>query len=174
MKNIKTLALIAVFAALYFVLSALFKIPIAGHITLDLGYTVLMVAAVYLGPVPAMLVGALGALAESAMMSQTGISIGWILMNALIGVLAGLVLPKTFALKKGTFIWTSVVTVIIAVFLGVCVKTFFDCILRSIALAAKIPTSLAAWATDSIVMLLFGIPVCFLLKVPFSKLRLKK
>ena len=57
MKNTKQIATIAVFTALYFVLSALLKIPVVGNITLDLGYIALAVGAVYLGAVPAMVIG---------------------------------------------------------------------------------------------------------------------
>lgn len=170
MKKTRMLSLIAVFSALYFVLSALFKIPIAGHITLDLGYISLMVACIYLGPVPGLIVGLLGAAMESTLLSQSGISIGWILMNGIIGVLCGWLLPGFFKKDKIKFIGLAIPTILVSVFLGVCVKTFFDCIIRGYPLAVKIPTSLAAWITDSLVMLIFGIPISFLLKKIFVKL----
>lgn len=51
------IARIGIGIALYVVLSMTLKIPIVGHIGLDLGYVVLAVYAYLLGCIPAMIVG---------------------------------------------------------------------------------------------------------------------
>ena len=94
-KGIKEAAVIAMLIALYFVLSAMLKIPVAGHITLDLGYIALMVAAVRL---------------------------------------------------------------------GAAAKMFIDCAMYSLPVALKIPTTLAAWLSDSLVMLAIGLPLSIALE----------
>ena len=164
MKKTKLIATIAVLTALYFVLSALLKIPVVGNITLDLGYIVLAVSAVYLGAVPAMLIGSIGAFLESALMSQRGVSPGWIMMNAIVGLLCGLVLHKAVEGNKKKFLILAVLIIVSSVLLGVIVKTLIDCAMYDIALAAKIPSSTAAWILDSLVMLVPGIPLSLALK----------
>ena len=164
MKNTKQIATIAVFTALYFVLSALLKIPVVGNITLDLGYIALAVGAVYLGAVPAMVIGALGAFLESALMSQRGVSPGWVLMNAIAGFICGLVLHKIADGDRKKFWILAVPTVVLSMLLGVVVKTLIDCAMYDIALVAKIPSSTTAWILDSLVMLVIGIPLGLALK----------
>ena len=164
MKKTKQIATIAVFTALYFVLSALLKIPVMGNITLDLGYIALAVGAVYLGAVPAMLIGSIGAFLESALMSQRGVSLGWILMNAIVGYFCGLVLQKAVDGDKKKFWIKSVIVVVLSMFVGVVVKTLIDCALYNIALVAKIPSSATAWIMDSLVMLVLGFPLSLALK----------
>lgn len=164
MNTTKKIATIAVFTALYFVLSALLKIPVVGHITLDLGYIALAVGAVYLGAVPAMLIGSIGAFLESALMSQRGVSLGWILMNAIVGYSCGLVLHKAVDGERKKF-WTKAILVVtLSMLVGVVVKTLIDCALYKIALVAKIPSSAAAWVLDSLVMLVIGMPLSLALK----------
>lgn len=164
MKNTKQIAVTAVLSALYFVLSAMLKIPVGGHITLDLGYIALTVAAVYLGAVPAMLVGSIGALLESALMSQRGVSPGWILMNAIVGFLCGMVMKKAADGERKKFILSSCIVVPLSMLLGVTVKTLVDCAMYDLPLIAKIPTGIAALIADSVVMLVFGLPLCMALK----------
>lgn len=159
MNKTRQIAYISIFIALYFVLSSLLKIPVAGHITLDLGYIALMVGSVCFGKVPAMLIGALGAFLESALMSQRGVSPGWILMNAIVGFLCGAVLHKTVLSGKKKFLISAVVIVPVSMLLGVSVKTLVDCLMYDLALAAKIPSAVAALVADSAVMLLLGLPL---------------
>lgn len=85
MKKTKRIAYTALLTALYFVLSALLRIPVTDHLVLDLGHIALTVGAFYLGGVPGAVIGAVGALLESMLMGQRGVSIGWITMNAIVG-----------------------------------------------------------------------------------------
>ena len=164
MKKTRQITVTAVLTALYFILSALLKIPVVGNITLDLGYIVLAVSAVCLGAVPAAFVGSLGVLLESALMSRRGISLGWILMNAIVGYTCGLVLHKAADGDRKTFWLKAVISVTVSMLAGVVVKTFIDCALYGIALAVKIPSSVTAWILDSLVMLAVGMPLSLTLK----------
>lgn len=170
MKSTKQIALIAMLTALYFVLSAMLKIPVGGHITLDLGYIALTVGAVYLGAVPAMLIGSLGALLESALMSQRGASPGWMLMNAIVGFSCGMVLQKAADRGKKKLITSACVVVPLSMLVGVAVKTVVDCAMYDIPLLVKIPTAAAALIADSAVMLLFGLPLSMALKTRLKSL----
>ena len=163
----------ATLTAAYVVLSMLLKIPVAGTITIDLGYIALMVAAVCLGPVSALLVGALGAGIESAIASARGLSLGWILMNAIIGFGCGLILSKADSSNKKKFVPKAVFAVIVFCFLGVVVKTFIDCALYKIALELKIPTGLVAWGLDSFVMLAIGLPLSMALEKRLGPMSMK-
>ena len=165
MKKTRQITVTAVLTALYFILSALLKIPVVGNITLDLGYIVLAVSAVCLGAVPAAFVGSLGVLLESALMSRRGISPGWILMNAIVGYTCGLVLHKAADGDRKTFWLKAVVSVTVSMLAGVVVKTFIDCALYGITqIAVKIPSSVTAWILDSFVMLAAGMPLSLTLK----------
>ena len=164
MDKTKKLALTAIFSALYFVLSAVLKIPVGGHMTLDLGYIALMVASVYLGAVPAMMVGAIGAFFESALLSMRGVSPGWILMNAIIGFCCGSVLPKASEGKRRKFLLLAFLTVPSSALVGMALKTLIDCALYDLPLAAKIPVAFIGWLADCGVMLLLGLPLSITLK----------
>ena len=164
MNRTKQMALTAIFSALYFVLSAVLKIPVGGHMTLDLGYIALMVAAVCLGPVPAMLVGVMGAFLESALMSMRGVSPGWMLMNAIIGYFSGLVLFKASEGERKPFLIKAFIVVPVSALVGMAVKTLVDCLLYSLPLAAKIPVAIIGWFADTAVMLALGLPLSITLK----------
>ena len=164
MKKTKQLALSAMLAAMYFVLSAILKIPVAGHITLDLGYIALTVAAVYLGAVPAALVGAVGAFLSSALMTQRGVSPGWITMNLIAGFACGLVLHKTVDGNRKTFLLSALAVVPSSMLVGAAAKLFIDCAMYSLPVLLKIPTTAVAWLCDSLVMLAAGLPLCLALK----------
>ena len=159
MKKTKMMATTGMLTALYFVLSALLKIPVVGNIKLDLGYIALTVGAVYLGAVPATIIGAGGVLIESLLLSQRGVSPGWILMNAIVGFACGRVLHKAVGGPTKQFWLKAVLVVILSMLLGVTVKTAIDCVMYGLLPAAKVPTALVAWALDSFVMLLLGIPI---------------
>ena len=163
-KKVKQIAMIAMMIAVYFVLSAMLKIPIAGHITLDLGYIALMVGVVWFGPVPAMIIGGMGAFLESALMSQRGVSPGWIVMNVIVGGLSGWVLYRIPAEEKKRLIISAVIVVPVSVLLGAAAKMFIDCAMYDLPVLLKIPTTVAAWLSDSIVMLVIGLPLSAALK----------
>lgn len=149
------IAIVGVLSALYFVLSLTLKIPTGfGAIALDMGYIVLTVSAITLGPIPAALVGGIGAAVESSLLSPYGISIGWVVMNIIIGLICGYALHNADNIKMVR----TIIIIVIAVFIGVCAKTGIECTLYSIPLIVKAPKSIVAWIIDSIVMVI-GIPI---------------
>ena len=164
MKKTKQTAYTAILAALYFLLSALLKIPIGGHITLDLGYIALTVGCFFFGAGPGALIGAVGAFLESAMLSSRGVSVGWILMNAIVGYCCGRVLYKNRNAEKKKVFLKALTVVPTSMLAGVIVKTFADVWIYSLPLLAKIPTSAIAWFFDSAVMIGLGIPLCLTLR----------
>lgn len=164
MKKTKQLALSAMLAAMYFVLSAMLKIPVAGHITLDLGYVALTVAAVYLGAVPAMLVGGVGAFLSSAFMTQRGVSPGWIAMNVITGLACGYVLPKASEKGRKAFLLSAFAVVPSSMLVGAAAKLLIDCAMYHLPILLKIPTTATAWLLDSAVMLVLGLPLSLALK----------
>ena len=170
MKKTRKITVIGMLTALYFVLSALLKIPVAGNIKLDLGYIALAVGAVYLGAFPAAFIGACGVLIESMLMSQRGIAFGWIAMNAIVRFACGRVLVSTPYAPPARFWLKAAAVVILSMLAGVAVKTVIDCVLYGLAPAVKIPTALAAWILDSFVMLVLGIPISLALKKRLKKL----
>lgn len=170
MKNIRRISVVALLTALYFVLAVLIKIPLVGHIYLDMGYIALMVGAVYLGAVPAAIIGAIGALLESAMIGSHGVSIGWILMNAIVGFSSGFVLQKLADGEKKKLVIAAVIVVSLSMLVGVAVKTLLECAMYHYALAVKIPSGITAWVADSAVMLVIGLPLCLVLKGRVKKL----
>ena len=170
MKKTKTIAFTALLTALCFVLSALLRIPLTEHLVLDLGYIALTAGAYYLGGIPAAAIGAVGALLESMLMGQRGISPGWILMNAIVGYLCGTVFAKIKNEENKKFWWKASLTILLSMLLGVTVKTILDCLIYGLPLAIKIPTGLVAWITDSLVMILFGLPLSLTLKKTVSRI----
>ena len=166
MKKTKRIAYTALLTALYFVLSALLRIPVTDHLVLDLGYIALTVGAFYLGGIP----GAVGALLDSMLMGQRGVSIGWITMNAIVGYCCGTVFAKIRNADKKEFWWKACLVIVLSMLLGVTAKTALDCVIYKLPLALKIPSGLVAWATDSLVMILFGLPLSLTLKKTVSKL----
>ena len=166
MKKTKRIAYTALLTALYFVLSALLRIPVTDHLVLDLGYIALTVGAFYLGGIP----GAVGALLDSMLMGQRGVSIGWITMNAIVGYCCGTVFAKIRNADKKEFWRKACLVIVLSMLLGVTAKTALDCVIYKLPPALKIPSGLVAWATDSLVMILFGLPLSLTLKKTVSKL----
>ena len=169
--NVKTITMIALMSALYVVFSLTLKIPTGvGAIALDLGYIVLTVSAVYFGNWAA-LVGGMGAFIESLLLSPYGVSIGWIVMNAIIGLMCGMCFKMYRNMKMETrdYLLCTMV-IIVAVALGVCAKTIIECNLYSIPWMVKAPKSLTAFAIDSVVMII-GLPIAGRLRLTFVKAR---
>ena len=161
-KNTKKIALIGILSALYFVCSITLKIPMGiGSIALDLGYIVLTIAALYLGAIPAAIVGGLGAMLESVLLSSYGISYGWIVMNIIIGLICGIFFRLIKSNKMGIreIVGYSGI-ILVAVLLGVGAKTIIECNLYSIPYLVKIPKSLVAFGVDSVVMII-GLPIAY-------------
>lgn len=144
----KQITMTAMGIALYAVFSMTVKIPIIGHIALDLGYVVLGIYAYCIGPIPASLVGAGGAAIISTL---TGwFAPGWVVGNFLIGFFCGVLFSRRRTIKS---YWYNIMTTIVFVAVGILgVKTVVECTLYSIPYPVKIPKNAIATVVDSIVM----------------------
>ena len=154
-KTLKQITLIGILTALYVVFSLTLKIPMGiGAIALDLGYTVLTVSSFKVGRWAAF-VGGVGAGIESILFSPYGISYGWIVMNIIIGLICGTLFNKFDGNRKYVY---CIITILLAVLIGVTAKTIIECSLYSIPYIAKIPKSAVAFGIDAVVMII-GLPI---------------
>lgn len=150
MNKTKKVCLTALGIALYVCVSMLIKIPVVGHISLDLGYIVLAVYCYIYGGVSGAIVGAGGCFLVS-LIATGWIAIGWPLGNFLVGALCGAVYTRTKGKSKAMLINTAVT--VAAVFVGVAViKTVVECALYSLPVAVKFAKNLVAFSMDAIVM----------------------
>lgn len=86
--RVKPLCLTALGIALYVALSMMVKIPVVGHISLDLGYIVLGVYCWLFGSAAGAIVGAVGCSMVS-LLASGWFPPGWCLANLLIGATCG-------------------------------------------------------------------------------------
>lgn len=150
MSRTKNICLTALGIALYVCVSMLIKIPVVGHISLDLGYIVLAVYCYIYGGVAGAIVGACGCFLVS-LIATGWIAIGWPLGNLLIGALCGVVYRQ--AKGKRWAIPISIAVTVMAVFIGVgVIKTIVECALYSLPVAVKFAKNLVAFAMDAAVM----------------------
>lgn len=150
MNKTKKICLTALGIALYVCVSMLIKIPVVGHISLDLGYIVLAVYCYIYGGVSGAIVGSCGCFLVS-LIASGWIAIGWPLGNFLVGALCGAVYTRTKG-KRGAVLINTAVTVA-AVFVGVAViKTVVECALYSLPVSVKFAKNLVAFSMDAIVM----------------------
>ena len=150
MSNLKTrqIAGIAILTALYCVLSAMMKIPFIGAISLDLGYIALTLGCALFGPWAAF-IGAVGCGLESILFSPYGFSISWFVANLIVGLGCG------YVFKRYQEDWKRILAII--VFVGIAMlgaKTLIECKLYAIPFEIKIIKNLAAFAIDSITMII--------------------
>lgn len=152
-KTTKTICYSALGAALYVVVSMLIKIPVVGHISLDLGYIVFAVFCYTFGPVVGIATGAIGCLLVS-LLASGWIPHGWILGQVLIGLIAGVLGNKR---RNSSYTWKTrvidCVIICLVVLLGIGgIKTAVECPLYSIPLAVKLPKNMIAAVMDAVVM----------------------
>ena len=148
-NKVKLIAHLGVGTALYIALGMVMNIPLlAGtHLQTDLGYIVLGVYCYILGW-PAFIIGVLGCMIES-LLTSGWVPIGWMVGQALIGLLCGFVYRKTE--RK----WIHILTTVVAVFIGVAViKTGIECALYTIPILVKFPKNAVAFVADAIPMII--------------------
>lgn len=145
MSNTKKITLTAVGIALYVVVSMFLKVPMIGHIALDLGYIVLAFYCMMFSPFSAGVIGAGGAFLVS-LIASGWIAFGWPLGNLLIGAVCAYCYKPNCPIK-------NIIVTVLSVFVGVLViKTAVECPLYGIPILVKIPKNLVASIADSIVM----------------------
>lgn len=143
----KKIAYFAMGIALYVVLGLAVKIPLISHISTDLGY-IAYGCFLYLFGAPAFLVGSIGCVIESLLVSGW-FPYGWLPGQILIGLICGTV----YIHSKNKY--TKIFITIIAVFIGIAiVKTAIECTMFEIPLAVKFPKNFIAFIADTIPMLI--------------------
>ena len=139
---------IALFTALYCVLSAMMKIPFIGAISLDLGYIALAIGCAVWGPWGAF-IGAVGCGIESILFSPYGFSISWFIANLIVGLGCGYIFSKT------QVSWKRIIAVIVFMAIAMLgVKTFIECNLYGIPFKVKIVKNAVAFGIDSLTMII--------------------
>lgn len=155
MNKTRYICTTAIGIAIYCALSMSMRIPLGiGHIAVDLGYMALAVYAYNVGSITAAIVGGCSAAIMSIL---TGwFSLEWVLANVSVGLICGRFFDRSNT--KRAMLWNVGLTVL-AVAIGMLViKTAVSCWMWSIPVLMKLPKSIAAWVTDSIVMCV-GIPL---------------
>ena len=164
MNTTKKIALTGIGIALYVVLSMTAKIPLIGHISLDLGYIALAVYCYHLGIIPGMVVGGAGCVIIS-MLTTGWFPVGWLVGNLIIAAACGALYRHDGSNMSTAY---NVVVSILAVAVGILVaKTAIECKLYGVPLAVKIPKNAVAFAVDAVVM---SIGCVFAQRGPITKL----
>ncbi len=165
MNKTRYICTTAIGIAIYCALSMSMRIPLGiGHIAVDLGYIALVVYAYNVGSISAAIVGGCSAAIMSILAGW--FSLEWVLANISVALICGRFYDRSNT-KRAT-LWNVVLTVL-AVAIGMLViKTAVSCWMWSISVLVKLPKSIAAWITDSIVMC-FGIPLARRLHSDFPR-----
>lgn len=148
-KRLKMLCITAMGIALYVALSVTIKIPIVGHIALDLGYIVLGVYCYLFGGAAGAVVGGAGCVFVS-LLTSGWFPPGWLLGNLFIGAVCGkgYVREDNRRAHRMNYCLTYA-----AVFVGIAViKPVVECILYQLPLWAKVSTSSIGAIMDALVM----------------------
>ena len=152
MSKTKKICLTALGIALYVALSMTMKIPVVGHIGLDLGYIVLAVYCWMFGSLTGGVVGAVGCSLVSILTSGW-FPPGWCVANLYIGLFCGWICGPSNHTKGNKPRIVHYMSVIGAVILGVAVfKTLIECQLYGIPLEVKAPKNITAAVIDIITM----------------------
>lgn len=153
-KKLKLICNLGMGIAIYTVLGMMVKIPLIGHIQTDLGY-IAFGAYLYLFGAPAAIVGIVGCLFESLLVSGW-VPIGWMLGQLVIGLICGFMLKRVGRYKRKSIKVLAIVALVTAsVFLGIgFVKTIIECKLYSIPYEIKFAKNAVAATADVIPMLL--------------------
>lgn len=153
-KKLKLICNLGMGIALYTVLGMMVKIPLIGNIQTDLGY-IAFGAYLYIFGAPAAIVGIVGCLFESLLVSGL-VSIGWMLGQLVIGMICGFMLKRVDRYNQKSIKVLAIVALVTAsLFLGIgFVKTIIECKLYSIPYEIKFAKNAVAATADVIPMLL--------------------
>ena len=134
--------------ALYVVLGSIINIPLlaGSHIQTDLGYVAFGICC-YLFGADAFVVGMIGCMFES-LLTSGWIPAGWMLGQAFIGIVCGLIYTKTT--DKRIHIAVTVIALIVGI---VVIKTAVECMMFSIPVGVKVPKNVVAFVSDLIPMI---------------------
>ena len=160
-NNTKKITFLAIGIALYTVLGMSVKVPLIGHIQTDLGY-VAFGAFLYLMGLPAVIVGVIGCILESLIVSGW-FPVGWSVGQLFIGIACGI------AYKKYKSNAIQIAVTFISVFIGIgLIKTAIECAAFGIPWSVKFTKDMIAFVADVIPMYL-GLILGHYLKPTYEK-----
>ena len=157
----------AIGSALFVVIGCSIPISIpntSAHI--DLGYAVMMIYAYLFGPIAGFVVGGLGRFLEDMILFGSIGSPGWLISSFSIGLLSGVILKLRYKVKNHTYftiISALCVLIVNAIFL-IGFAPFISSIWNGVPYLAKLPSGIAAFITNSVSMLLIGLPIAKILE----------
>lgn len=153
-KKLKLICNLGMGINLYAVLGLMVEIQLLGHIQTYLGY-IAFGAYLYLFGAPAAIVGIIGCLFESILVSGL-VPIGLMFGQLVIGLICGFMLKRVCRYKRKSIKVLAIVALVTAsLFLGIgFVKTIIECKLYSIPYEIKFAKNAVAAIADVIPMLL--------------------
>lgn len=154
-KTTKMLCINALGIALYVALSMMAKIPVIGHIGLDIGYIVLAVFCYMFGGATGAIVGACGCTLVS-LLTSGWFPPGWVVANVVIGLLLGYRYKVESKYKMTILGFCSIILfTYTVVFLGVgVVKSYIECWMFNIPIEVKLPKNTIAALMDATCMII--------------------
>ena len=168
----KKIAYNAIGIALFTAVSSLLPIPIPNTFAhIDLGYTIMTIFAYLFGPLSGFLVGGMGRIVTDLVVYGVVPPPGWWIASFAMGGLCGILFKYTknySSLVKRTLIYIIGICLVNVIFLTG-LAAFISAIWNGVSYVAMLPTGLWAFLTDSIAMIVLGLPLSVLLNHRLSK-----
>lgn len=167
LSKIQSIAVYAMGAALFVVVGCALPIPIpntTAHI--DLGYAVMSIFAYLFGPIAGLAVGGLGRFLEDMILFGSIGSPGWLIASICIGLLIGFIFKWSKQRGKSTvckIISLLCILLVNAVFL-IGFAPFISSIWNGVPYVAKLPSGISAFITNSISIIVIGLPIAKILE----------
>ena len=158
----KTLTTISLGIALYVVLSYLIPIRVIGNYFLCLGYVILVVYPYVYGKFAGLAVGFFGTLLYCILASSYNGMVGWVLGNAFIGFVLGMVFDKTKKMSNPLKAVIDIAAMAISCAIGIIlIKSLTETILFRVPILVRLSANSAPFVMDLIVMVV-AYPVAIL------------
>ena len=149
----KTLTTISLGIALYVVLSYLIPIRVIGNYFLCLGYVILVVYPYIYGKFAGLTVGFFGTLLYCILASSYNGMVGWVLGNAFIGFILGIVFNKTKEMNNPLKAIVDIGTMAVSCAIGIIlIKSLTETILFRVPLLVRLSANSVPFVMDLIVM----------------------
>jgi len=158
----KTLTTISLGIALYVVLSYLIPIRVIGNYFLCLGYVILVVYPYIYGKFAGLAVGFFGTLLYCILASSYNGMVGWVLGNAFIGFVLGMVFDKTKKMSNPLKAVIDIAAMAISCAIGIIlIKSLTETILFRVPILVRLSANSVPFVMDLIVMVV-AYPVAIL------------
>jgi len=157
----KKLCINAMGIALFVVLALCVQVPVFENYYLCLGYVAMALYTYYFGTVSGTLVGTVGVLLYCLLTSGLRGMPGWILGNAVIGILCGI--TAGYAKKQKSMWVKQVLLAVVVVFstaIGILVvKSLTEVLLYSLPFLLRVANNIYAFMAD-VIVLVIGFEIC--------------